>query len=110
MRRNGEGQTGRKGDTMSTNIRNRSAQGRKSWLLDIMVGGISGGLVGAIVAVNLVIYSGMERGYETTIPEVFRESALVGSLVVAVLLAGPVVGVWIARRLRRQRTSGRVHG
>lgn len=95
---------------MSTNNENRAAQGRKSWLLDVVVGGISGGLVGAVVAVNLVIYSGMERGYETTIPEVFRESAWIGSLVVAILVASPVVGVWIARRLRRQRTSDRVHG
>ncbi|MGF1618535.1 MAG: hypothetical protein ACFCU2_12125 [Acidimicrobiia bacterium] len=95
---------------MSTNNENRAAQGRKPWLLDVVVGGISGGLVGAVVAVNLVIYSGMERGYETTIPEVFRESVLIGLLVVAILLAGPVAGVWIARRLRRQRTSGRVHG
>jgi hypothetical protein len=109
MRANGEGQTGRKG-TMSTNTENKAAQGRKSWLLDIVVGGISGGLVGAVAAVNLVIYSGMERGYETTIPEVFRESVLIGSLVVAILVAGPVVGVWIARRLRRQRTSTRLNG
>ncbi len=95
---------------MSTNNENRAAQGRKPWLLDVVVGGISGGLVGAVVAVNLVIYSGMERGYETTIPEVLRKSVLIGLLVVAILLAGPVAGVWIARRLRRQRTSGRVHG
>lgn len=92
---------------MSTNLGDRAEQGRKAWMLDILIGGISGGLIGAVVAVNVVIYAGIERGYEATIPEVFRESVLVGSVVVAILVGGPLVGVWIARRLRRQRTSGR---
>jgi hypothetical protein len=41
-------------------------------------------------------------GREATIPEVFKESVVAGVVTVAVLLAGPVVGVWIARRLRRR--------
>jgi hypothetical protein len=94
---------------MSTETGNRPDV-RKGWLTDVLIGGISGGLVGAVAAVNVVIYAGIERGYEATIPEVFRESALVGSVVVAILLAGPLVGVWIARRRRRQRTSRRDHG
>ena len=95
---------------MSTNAEKRAVQGRKPWLLDVVVGGISGGLVGAVVAVNVVIYSGIDRGYQASIPEVFRESVLIGLLVVAILVAGPVVGVWIARRLRYQRMSGRRNG
>ena len=91
---------------MSTDLRSRT-QGRKGWLTDLLIGGISGGLIGAVVAVNVVIYSGIERGYEATIPEVFRESVFLGSFVVAILVAGPLAGVWIARRLRRQRTSDR---
>jgi predicted membrane protein len=75
----------------------------KGWVNDTLIGGLGGGVIGAIVAVNIVIYSGFERGYESTIPEVFRESGLIGSLVVAILVAGPLVGVWIARRVRHQR-------
>lgn len=89
---------------MSTKTR-QHPEVRKGWLTDILIGGIAGGLIGAIVAVNVVIYSGIERGYESTIPEVFRESGLTGAVVVAILTAGPLVGVWIARRLRRQRNS-----
>lgn len=79
-------------------------------MIDLVVGGIAGGVVGAIAAVNVVIYAGIERGYEATIPEVFRESFWVGAVVVAILGAGPLVGVWIARRVRNQRTSGPIHG
>lgn len=85
-------------------------QHRKSWLIDLVVGGIAGGFVGAIVAVNVVIYAGIERGYEATIPEVFRQNTLIGLVVVTILSAGPLVGVWIARRVRHQRTSGPIRG
>jgi hypothetical protein len=81
------------------------APAKSGWFVDIVAGGIFGGIAGAIVAVNFVIYSGIERGYEATIPEVFRESVVAGVITVAVLLAGPVVGVWIARRLRRRRNA-----
>lgn len=94
---------------MTTDIANEP-HGLKSWLIDIVAGGIGGGVVGAVVAVNVVIYSGMERGYESTIPEVFSESVLIGTVVVAILIAGPLVGVGIARRLRHQRTSMRGDG
>ncbi len=104
---NRKGQTVRKATVVTTQP-GKSPGIQKGWLADILIGGISGGLVGAVVAVNVVIYSGTERGYETTIPELFRESVLFGLFVVAILVAGPVVGVWIARRLRRQRTLGRI--
>jgi hypothetical protein len=78
---------------------------KSGWFVDVVAGGIVGGVAGAIVAVNFVIYSGIERGYEATIPEVFRESVVAGIITVAVLAAGPVVGVWIARRRRRRRNA-----
>lgn len=90
---------------MTTNIAEKS-HGRRSRLIDIVAGGIGGGVVGAVIAVNVVIYSGIERGYEATIPEVFRENVFVGFVVVAILVAGPLIGVWAARRVRRQRASG----
>jgi hypothetical protein len=67
-----------------------------------VAGGLIGGVVGAIVAVNFVIFSGLERGYETTIPEIFRENAIVGVMTVAILAAGPVLGVLMAHRMRGQ--------
>jgi hypothetical protein len=75
---------------------------RKAWAVDLLVGVLLGGISGAIAAVNIVIFSGMERGYESTIPEIFRQNVLVGIMTVVTLAAGPLVGVWLMRR-RRQR-------
>jgi hypothetical protein len=75
----------------------------RSWLVDIFVGGIVGGVVGAIVAVNVVIFAGIDRGYEASIPEVFRENALVGVLTVVALASGPFLGVLVARAVRKRR-------
>ena len=74
--------------------------GRSRSAMDIILGAVLGGVVGAIVAVNFVIYSGIEGGYEASIPEVFRQNAAVGIVTVSILLAGPVVGVVLARRIR----------
>jgi len=81
----------------------RQPDRRKYLLLDVLVGGLIGTLVGAIVSVNIVIYSGVERGYQATPPEVFSYSPLVGVLAVLALIAGPVAGVLVARRRRRNR-------
>jgi hypothetical protein len=70
---------------------------------DLLLGGLVGVIAGAIVAVNVVIYAGIEGGYEATIGEVFEQNVLVGVLAVATFLAGPVLGVLIAGRLRRKR-------
>ncbi len=78
----------------------RTGGGTRGWVLDVLLGGVPGGVLGAIVAVNIVIFSGIDRGYEASIPEVFRENVVVGTVVVLVLLAGPVLGVWAVRRLR----------
>lgn len=72
-------------------------------IFDLLIGGFIGGVVAAIAAVNFVIYSGMEGGYQATLPTVFDQSALVGVLTVAILVAGPFLGVIAARRLRRPR-------
>jgi hypothetical protein len=77
----------------------------RGWLADGVIGGIVGGVIGAIVAVNVVIYAGIEDGYEASIPDVFRESPLVGVVTVAILVAGPVLGVVVARRRRRARSA-----
>lgn len=76
---------------------------RREWLIDVVVGGLLGGLAGAIVAVNVVIYTGIEDGYEASLADVFAQNTLVGLLTVGLLLAGPIVGVTMARRRRRAR-------
>ena len=75
----------------------------KGWLVDLTVGGLVGGLVGAVAAVNFVIYTGIEQGYEASLAEVFQHSLIAGIVTVMILVAGPVLGVLTARRLRRKR-------
>ena len=77
--------------------------GTRAWVADTLLGGIVGGVVGAIVAVNFVIYVGIEDGYEASIPDVFRQNTVAGIVTMMILLAGPVLGVVVARRLRRKR-------
>ena len=64
---------------------------------------VVGALIGAIVAVNVVIFSGTDRGYETTIPELFRENVFLGIVTVAILAAGPIVGAIYGRNDWRRR-------
>jgi hypothetical protein len=68
-------------------------------LLDVAIGVVLGGVAGAIVAVNLVIFAGI--GYDVTISEVFRRNGLLGVLVVAILIGGPIAGIVSMRRYRR---------
>ena len=77
----------------------------RGWLVDIAVGGFVGLIVGLIAAVNVVIYTGVEGGYEATIGEVFGENLFVGLLAAAIVIAGPVGGVLTLRTLRRKRSS-----
>ncbi len=76
--------------------------------MDLVAGGLIGGLAGAIAAVNFVIYSGVEQGYEASLVEVFEHSPIVGVVTVMILLAGPVLGVFVARRMRRNRGSAQM--
>lgn len=72
----------------------------------VFVGALVGGVIGAIVAVNVVIYSGADQGYETTLPELFRQNAAIAILAVLILAAGPVIGaLWAVRRSDPSPTS-----
>ena len=66
------------------------------------IGAILGFAVGAIIAVNVVITAGVDQGYEASLPEIFEESIFLGIVTVAILAAGPVLGVIIAYRLQRR--------
>jgi len=70
------------------------------------VGALVGAIVGAIVAVNFVIAFGPDSGYESSIPDVFRENVLVGIVTVAILVAGPMAGAIVAGRMRRAPSAG----
>lgn len=80
---------------------------RSGWVLDIVVGGGVGVLVAAVVTLNLMIYLGPESGYQTSLVELFAHSLPAGLLVTAVLVTGPVLGVLLARRWRRNRQDVR---
>lgn len=92
--------------TSRPNRANAATSGMRGWLSDLIAGGLIGGLVGVIAAVNFVIYAGVEQGYEASLVEVFQHSPVVGIATVMILLAGPVLGVLTARRLRRRRAQG----
>lgn len=79
---------------------------RGDWLIDVAAGILIGGIVGGILAVNLVIYYGLERGYESSFAEIFEASVVLGTIVVGILLAFPVLGVVVARRQRTRSRAG----
>jgi hypothetical protein len=76
---------------------------RRDWVVDLAVGAVAGGAVGAIIAVNFIITIGI--GYDVSIPDVFRDNVLSGIVTVAILIAGPVVGLWLMRRARKKREA-----
>ncbi len=81
---------------------------RRQNSVDLVLGVAVGGLLGAIVAVNLIITFGI--GYDVSLAQVFRENLLVGILTSLILISGPVGGVALMRRLRRQREGTDSHG
>ena len=66
-----------------------------------LVGGLAGSVLAGVVAVNVVIFSGIDQGYEATLEELFDHNFVLGVGVTAILAAGPVVGAWL--RIRRIR-------
>ena len=77
----------------------------RGWIIDIVAGGIVGGIAGAIAAVNVVIYSGIDGGYEATLGEVFDQYPVVAVIAVGLILLGPAAGIALARFLRGRRAT-----
>lgn len=67
-----------------------------------LIGAVVGFVVGAVVALNLVIFSGIESGYESGLGDVFAYSPVLGTATVTVLVAGPILGILVARRTSRR--------
>lgn len=63
-----------------------------------LLGGAVGALVGAIAAVNIVIFSGIEDGYEATPEQVFDENPAVGVIAALVFCVCVGGGAMIAGR------------
>ena len=72
---------------------------QREWTVDMVTGVTVGGIGGAIVSVNGVIYAGPDAGFESAPGDVFDHSPLA----LAAVIAGPILGVAIARRIRSQR-------
>lgn len=66
------------------------------------MGSVAGGVIGAIVAVNVAIYAGPDEGYEASIADVFEHNTVTGLLVVSILIGAPLVGIALVHRLRQQ--------
>lgn len=77
-----------------------SSGSRRAWITALL-GGVAGAVVGAIVAVNFVIFSGISGGYEASIGEVFDESVAAGAVTVAILGGFPLAGIWLGYRRSR---------
>jgi len=72
-------------------------------VVDLLAGGLAGFAIAWIVAVNMVIFAGVDRGYQASVDEVLRHSTLLGVAVIGVILLGPIFGVGLLRRRRRRR-------
>lgn len=70
-----------------------------------ILGAVVGAVVGAIVAVNIAIFLGPDQGYESSIGDLFEANPFVGVLTVLVLVAGPLVGVVVARKAVDRRNQ-----
>ena len=65
---------------------------QREWTVDMVTGVTVGGIGGAIVSVNGVIYAGPDAGFESAPGDVFDHSPLA----LAAVIAGPIQGVAIA--------------
>lgn len=75
----------------------------RDWVVDVALGSVVGALIGGIVAVNVVIFSGIDDGYQASIGDVFSDNPIIGVLTVAILVAGPFAGIVMMRRRRARR-------
>ena len=73
---------------------------RRRQIIRSAFGAVVGLVAGLIVSINVVIFGGIEAGYEATPTEVFEENVVVGVVALLVLVAGPIIGVIVALRER----------
>lgn len=71
-----------------------------------VVAALVGFVVAVIIILNLHILVGLEDGYAASPADVFEWSVLLGAVDIALLVAGPVLGIVVASRLRRRDSQG----
>jgi hypothetical protein len=77
-------------------------------MVGLVIGGLVGTVVGGILALNLIIFAGTDRGYEAGIGELLAERPLVAAIALAILAVSPIVGIVLAKNRgspRRDRTD-----
>jgi hypothetical protein len=67
---------------------------------------LGGFVVAVIVILNLHILIGLENGYAASPAEVIQWSVLLGVVDMALLVAGPVLGIVAASRFHRRDSRG----
>ena len=67
---------------------------------------LGGFVVAVVVILNLHILVGLEDGYAASPADVVEWSVLLGVVDIALLVAGPVLGIVAASRLRRRDSRG----
>jgi hypothetical protein len=75
---------------------------RRRQIIRSVFGAGVGLVAGLIASINVVIFGGIDAGYEATPIEVFEENVLVGMIALLVLVAGPIVGITVALRERHR--------
>lgn len=83
--------------TMDADSHDHLTHGERSRARRVL-GGAVGALVGAIAAVNIVIFSGIEDGYEATPAQVFDESPVVGIIAALAFCVCIGIGALVAGR------------
>ena len=67
---------------------------------------LGGFVVAVIVILNLHIFVGLKDGYAASPADVFEWSVLLGVVDIALLVAGPVLGIVAASRFRSRDSRG----
>jgi hypothetical protein len=67
---------------------------------------LGGFVVAVVVILNLHILVGLKDGYAASPADVVEWSVLLGVVDIALLVAGPVLGIVAASRLRRRESRG----
>lgn len=75
-----------------------AVQRRLGW---VAAGVVVGAVVGLIAAVNVVIFAGIDGGYEAGLGDVFSQQPITGVIVVLLWFGGPLAGALIANRATR---------
>lgn len=90
---------------LGANMRSQARHPVMTMALSVLAA-LGGFVVAAIIILNLHILVGLEDGYAASPGDVFERSVLLGVVDIALLVAGPVLGIVAASRLRCRDRRG----